>query len=128
MTGTAPKVVVIPHLGTFGAREFALMKREAIFVNTARGELVDEAALVHALGTGQILGAALDVFEHEPVAPDNPLLRLPNVVATPHVSSLSAHASVERRLRPAYEVAAVLTGHRPRSVWNRAVLEKVSLK
>ena len=113
--------------GMIGARELALMKREAIFINTARGELVDEAALIHALRSGQILGAALDVFEREPVAPDDPLLRLPNVVATPHMSSLSAPASGERRLRPAHEVAAGLTGPRPRSVWNRAELDKASL-
>jgi phosphoglycerate dehydrogenase-like enzyme len=113
--------------GMIGAGELSLMQREAILVNTARGGLVDEPALLQALRTGQILGAALDVFEREPVDPDNPLLSLPNVVATPHMSSLSAAASVERRRRPALEVAAVLTGHRPRSVWNRAVLEKVSL-
>ena len=114
--------------GMIGTRELALMKRTAIFVNTARGELVDEPALIHALQTGQILGAALDVFAEEPLSPDSPLLRMPNVVATPHMSSLSAPAAVARRLRPAYEVAAVLTGHRPRAVWNRAVLEKVTLK
>ena len=110
-----------------GASEFALMKRDAIFVNTARGELVDEAALIEALRTGQILGAALDVTEQEPVAPDSPLLQLPNVFVTPHMASLSQRASVERRLRPAREVAAVLTGHRPRAVWNPAALEKHSL-
>ncbi len=110
------------------AREFRLMKREAILVNTARGELVAESALIAALQTGAILGAALDVTEREPIDPDNPLLALPNVVVTPHMSSLSAPASVERRLRPAHEVAAVLTGHRPRAVWNRAVLERLALR
>jgi D-3-phosphoglycerate dehydrogenase len=111
-----------------GARELALMKREAIFVNTARGELVDEAALVDALRTGAILGAALDVTEHEPVASDNPLLSLPNVLVTPHMASLSQRAAAERRRRPAHEVAAVLTGHRPRAVWNPAALEKQALR
>lgn len=110
------------------AREFRLMKREAILVNTARGELVDEAALIEALQAGAILGAALDVAAREPIDPDSPLLALPNVVVTPHMSSLSAPASVERRLRPAQEVAAVLAGYRPRAVWNRAVLERLALK
>lgn len=104
------------------------MQRDAIFVNTARGELVDEPALVKALQSGPILGAALDVVDEEPIRSDHPLLVMPNVIITPHMASLSQRASVERRLRPAHEVAAVLTGHRPRSVWNRAVLDRLSRK
>ncbi|HET7769388.1 MAG TPA: C-terminal binding protein [Chloroflexota bacterium] len=111
-----------------GRPQLALMKKDAILINTARGPVVDEPALIEALQNGQILGAGLDVTEQEPVDPNNPLLQMPNVVVTPHMASASDWAGAERRRRPAYEVAAVLTGHRPRAVWNAQVLEKVSLK
>lgn len=121
-----PLIPQTRHL--IGAQQFALMKRDAIIVNTCRGPVIDEAALIDALKTGQILGAGLDVTEQEPVAPDNPLLTMPNVVVTPHIASLSDWANGERRRRPAQEVAAVLTGHRPRAVWNTQVLERLSLR
>jgi D-3-phosphoglycerate dehydrogenase len=111
-----------------GRPQFALMKKDAILVNTARGPVVDEAALIAALQQGQILGAALDVTEQEPVDPNNPLLSMPNVIVTPHMASASDWAGAERRRRPAYEVAAVLTGHKPRAVWNTQVLERVTLR
>ena len=111
-----------------GAAEFALMKPDAILVNTSRGPVVDELALIAALRSGQILGAGLDVTEQEPVDPENALLMMPNVIVTPHVASLSEWANGERRRRTAYEVAAVLTGHRPRAVWNPAVLERLNLR
>ncbi len=114
--------------GLLGAPQFALMKREAIVINTARGGVIDEAALIEALRSGQILGAGLDVTEQEPIAPDNPLLGMPNVVITPHIASMSDWANAERRRRPAQEVAAVLTGHRPRAVWNTQVLERLTLR
>ncbi|HEV2125557.1 MAG TPA: C-terminal binding protein [Chloroflexota bacterium] len=111
-----------------GRSQLALMKKEAILVNTARGPVVDEQALIEALQNGQILGAGLDVTEQEPVDPENPLLKMPNVVITPHMASASDWAGAERRRRPAYEVVAVLTGHRPRAVWNTRVLERVALR
>ncbi len=67
-----------------GAREFALMKPTAYFINVSRGPVVDEPALIDALRTGRIAGAALDVFEQEPVDPANPLLAMDNVIVTPH--------------------------------------------
>jgi len=111
-----------------GAPELGLMKADAILINTCRGPVVDEKALIAALEAGQILGAGLDVTEQEPVEAENPLLKMPNVVVTPHMASASDWAGAERRRRPAYEVAAVLTGHRPRAVWNPRVLERLSLK
>lgn len=108
--------------------QLGLMKQNSILINTCRGGVVDEAALIQALRDGQILGAGLDVTEKEPVDADNPLLQMPNVVVTPHMASASDWAGAERRRRPAQEVAAVLTGHRPRAVWNAKVLERLSLK
>lgn len=72
--------------GLIDARLIAAMKPQAILVNTARGALVDEAALVDALAAGRIAGAGLDVFAHEPLPADSPLRQLPNVVSTPHVA------------------------------------------
>ena len=70
--------------GMIGAAQFARMKPSAYFINVARGPIVVESALIEALRAGRIAGAAVDVFEQEPVAPDNPLLAMDNVIATPH--------------------------------------------
>ena len=69
------------------AEFLSLMKRDSILVNTARGELVDEAALLGALVSGKLAGAGLDVFQNEPASASNPLLKLPNVVVSPHIAS-----------------------------------------
>jgi len=70
----------------FGTDQFARMKRSAFFINTARGEIVDERALVEALVKGTIAGAGLDVFEQEPPTPENPLFKQKNVVLSPHLA------------------------------------------
>jgi phosphoglycerate dehydrogenase-like enzyme len=80
----------VPHTSEtealFGSKEFALMKPSAYFINCSRGGVVDERALCHALATEQIAGAGLDVFEYEPLPPESQLLRLENVILTPHIA------------------------------------------
>jgi len=71
--------------GIIGAKEIAAMKKTAFLVNVSRSEITNEKALIQALREGQLAGAAFDVFSEEPVAHDNPLLHLPNVILTPHV-------------------------------------------
>jgi D-3-phosphoglycerate dehydrogenase len=111
-----------------GERELKLMRRDSILINTCRGPVVDEAALISALEAGRIAGAGLDVMEHEPIGADHPLCRLQNVVLSPHIASRSDWADEERHVRPAQEVAAVLGGLRPRAVWNPEVLERLHLR
>lgn len=72
------------------AKELAMMKRDAVLVNVSRGKLIDEAALATALASGRLRGAALDVFEHEPLAHDSPLWAREDVIVTPHVSGFHA--------------------------------------
>ena len=79
--------------GMFGAAQFKKMKQTAVFVNTARGPLVDQAALAEALRTGTIFAAGLDVTDPEPLPPDHELYKLPNCVIVPHIAS----ATVETR-------------------------------
>jgi glycerate dehydrogenase len=87
-----------------GERELGLMRRDAILVNTARGGIVDEAALLEALRNGRIAGAAVDVLSEEPPHRGNPLLQqsLPNLLVTPHI----AWASINARQRLIDEIAA----------------------
>jgi D-3-phosphoglycerate dehydrogenase len=93
-----------------GAGELALMRPDAILVNTARGELVDEAALAAALDAGRPGKAALDVREHEPPARPDPLAQRQDVVLTPHVAGLSAQAQARVTATIARDVRAVLDG------------------
>jgi D-3-phosphoglycerate dehydrogenase / 2-oxoglutarate reductase len=98
------------------------MKPTAFLVNTARGGIVDRDALLEALRDGWIAGAALDVFVPEPLAPDDPLLALPNLIATPHAAYYSEESLVDLGRLAAENVAAVLAGGRPASVVNPEVL------
>src|SRR5213593_3766091 len=104
-----------------GETFFKRMKPTAILINTSRGPVVDEQALTRALQERRLAGAALDVWEQEPVAADNPLLRMDNVIATPHAAyfSTAAVAAVPRRCGE--EVARVLTERRPLNVVNPEV-------
>ena len=110
-----------------GEKEFKQMKPTACFINTARGSIVDEPALIKALQEKWIAGAGLDVFEKEPVDTDNPLLRMNNVVVTPHCASCS-DAAKERSSRGVGQRAArVLGGWWPKNVVNKTVKPKVNL-
>jgi len=97
------------------------MKPTAILINTSRGPVVDEAALAQALRDKRLAGAALDVWEQEPVTADNPLLKMDNVIATPHAAYFSAPAVAQVPRRCGEEVARVLTGQRPLNVVNPEV-------
>ena len=98
--------------GLIDAAALAAMKPGAILINTARGGLVDEAALVEALRSGRLRGAGLDVFAEEPVNPANPLLALPTIVAAPHMAWLTPE-TLGRSLAVAFDNCARLAGGRP---------------
>jgi D-3-phosphoglycerate dehydrogenase / 2-oxoglutarate reductase len=102
-----------------GAAEFARMRPSTIIVNTARGGLIDEAALVEALREGRIFGAGIDVFEREPPPPDHPLLALDNVVLSDHTAWYSEASVRELQTRASQEIARVFGGQAPRSWVNR---------
>lgn len=101
-----------------GRREFALMRRGAIFINGARGRIVDEAALIEALQQGVIHGAGLDVFEREPLAPDSRLLSMPNVVALPHIGSATHETRFAMAQAAVDNLVAGLRGERPKHLVN----------
>ena len=106
-----------------GRDEFALMRPDAILVNTARGGVVDTNALVEALRAGRIRGAALDVTEVEPLPLQHELLTLPQVTLTPHLAWYSEESYGELKRRAVENVARILTGAEPRDVVNPEVLE-----
>ena len=99
--------------GLVNAAAFAKMKKGALIVNTARGPLIDELALIAALDSGHIGGAALDVVTTEPLAKDFPLLGRDNVILTPHTAFYSVEALVELQTKAASDVARVLSGEKP---------------
>jgi gluconate 2-dehydrogenase len=96
-----------------GKREFELMKETAIFINGSRGKTVDEQALIHALKTGEILGAGLDVFVQEPIQKDHPLLNMPNVVTLPHIGSATYETRYKMAMMGAVNLVAGLQGEVP---------------
>lgn len=98
------------------ARALARMRPGSWLVNTARGALVDESALVDALRTGHLAGAGLDVFAHEPIDPDSPLLRLPNVVLTPHIAGATRDTWTHRMTAAWGNVSRVEAGLPPLSL------------
>src|SRR5262249_30268852 len=101
--------------GLIGRRELASMKPEAWIVNTARGPLIDEAALIEALREKRIAAAALDTLEQEPPAPTHPLLAMSNVLVTAHVGGTSKTALVNMGVGAVKNILAVLDGRMPPS-------------
>jgi D-3-phosphoglycerate dehydrogenase len=110
--------------GMFGAAQFTAMKPGAVFINTARGGLVDQEALLVALDRGHLAGAGLDVTTPEPLPPDHPLLARDDVVVTPHVASATRDGKA-RTFRIAFEQAmAAVEGRRPEHLVNPEVWER----
>ena len=107
--------------GLFNAKAFAQMKPTAFLINTARGPVVDEAALVEALEAKKIAGAALDVYEKEPLI--NPGLNRPNVVLAPHIASASLETRTKMAVMAAQNVVALFKGQRPPNILNPEVLK-----
>jgi glyoxylate reductase len=107
--------------GLFNAPKFARMKPTAFLINTSRGPVVDEAALVHALETKKIAGAALDVYENEPFI--HPGLKRPNVVLAPHMASASIETRSKMACMAAQNVIALFTSRRPPNILNPEVLQ-----
>ena len=110
--------------GLIGRRELDLMRETAVLVNTGRGGVVDEAALIDALRAGAIRGAALDVTEVEPIEMDNPLLQLDNVVLLPHLGSATVATRDRMATMAAESLVAILDGRRPENLVNPAVFDR----
>lgn len=110
------------------ARRLAAMKPAAFLINTARGSLVDEEALLTALLSGQIAGAALDVFEHEPLPADHPLRQAPNVILSPHNAFNAVEAAAEMGRRSVENVLAAMEGRIPPGLLNAEVLASPALR
>jgi len=112
--------------GLLGPDEFARMKEAAVFINNARGAIIDQDALVEQLENGGLRGAALDVYDQEPIADDHPLLDLDNVVTTPHLGGateevISRHSEMIRT-----DLEALLAGEEPTHIANPEVLSSGS--
>jgi len=99
--------------GMIGAVALAQMKPTAVLVNTARGGIVDEAALYQAIASGRLYGAGLDVFAHEPPTTANPLLQLPTVVVTPHAGAGTHDTQIRSSMRVAEQLFDALEGREP---------------
>jgi D-3-phosphoglycerate dehydrogenase / 2-oxoglutarate reductase len=104
--------------GLIGRARLARMRPGAVLVNTARGGIVDEAALAEALAAGRLLGAGIDVFENEPPENENPLFKLPNVVLSPHVAGITEDSARRMALGAAQGVVDVLQGRKPEAMLN----------
>lgn len=104
------------------------MREDAYFLNTARGGIVEQAALVEALQENWIAGAALDVFEAEPVPADSPLVALENLIMTPHTGGLTVEAREELSISAATQILQVLRGDKPSHLVNPDAWEKVSAR
>lgn len=108
--------------------ELKMMKKSAFLINTGRGPIIEESALIRALEEGWIAGAALDVLETEPADPSSPLLTMDNVILTPHAAWYSEESLVETRTKAAQGVAEVVRGFFPKYLVNKGLKDKLPLK
>ena len=106
------------------AERLKLMKPSAVIINTSRGAIIDEAALIDALKQGRLGGAGLDVYEREPIGPDHPLCRLENVILASHAAWYSEEALWDLKTKAAQAVADLYLGRMPNYVVNPEVMEK----
>lgn len=107
-----------------GEKELAKMKKTAFLINTARGPIVDEAALINALQEGRIQGAGIDVFEQEPTPPENPLLKMDNVIVTPHSLGWLNETWMGKWDENLRQISQIIRGEAPESLVNREVWDK----
>lgn len=108
-----------------GEKEFKLMKETAIFINGSRGKNIDEKALYNALINKEILGAAIDVFETEPVNPNHPLLKLENLITLPHIGAATKENELAMSLLAAENLIAGLNGDTPPNLINKEIVRSV---
>ena len=111
-----------------GESFFRAMKPTAYLINTSRGPPVDETALIAALNEGELTGAGFDVFEEEPVNPDNPLLRMDNVTVTPHSAGSSNRSRIAAQVQVGQETARLINGTWPMSLVNPEVRAKIDMR
>lgn len=109
------------NIGCVGMTEFKNMKKSALFINCARGEVVKENELIDALQNEEITGAFIDVFEQEPPSMDNPLLSMDNVIVTPHMASNTEECMMLMAVQAASEIIRVLSGEAPNWPVNKPV-------
>ena len=114
--------------GLVNAQRLAMMKPTAFLINTARGPIVDQPALLHALQSGQIAGAGLDVFEEEPIDPNHPLVQLENVVLSPHSLAWTDELYVDNGVYACENILSVLRGKAPKYTVNRDVIQRTSFQ
>jgi len=107
-----------------GTDTLARMKPTAVLVNTARGGIVDEAALAEAVTGGRLAGAGLDVVVDEPLKPTHPLNGVPNIILTPHIAGVTEEAMMRMAQDSAEDILRVLRGEAPKFLVNREVLKK----
>jgi glyoxylate reductase len=106
-----------------GKEEFKIMKKNAFLINTARGDVVDQKSLYQALKNKRIAGAGLDVFQQEPIPLDDPILKLQNVILTPHIGSGTVETRLSMSLMAVNDVIRVLEGKRPIHLVNKDLIE-----
>jgi phosphoglycerate dehydrogenase-like enzyme len=114
--------------GQFSAAAFERMKPTSLLINTSRGLVIDEQALLQALNDGSIAGAGLDVLSTEPPSPQNPLLLHPRTIVTPHAAFYSEESVLELQTTAACQMAEALSGRRPPNIVNPDVLRRSNLR